>query len=64
MKRGVLVVRLLDANLAEAGRAEIELEGDLAANVNSRCQFHVECFIETREYIAQTEAPFWDMRSR
>lgn len=63
MRSAVLVVRLIDASTAEVARAEIPLVGDLAANVNAACQFHVECFIERRDWIAQTAAPFWDVRA-
>lgn len=57
-----LVVRLLNTGLAEVGRAEIDLDGDLAANVNSTCPFHLEVYIEERQWIAQCEAPHWDAR--
>ena len=63
MTTAVLVLRLVDADLGEAARMEIPLVGDLAANVNAECRFHVECFIERRDWIVQTEAPFWDARS-
>ena len=63
MKTAVLVMRLLGPDLTEAARMEIPLVGDLAANVNSACPYHVECFIERRDWIAQTEAPIWDVRS-
>lgn len=63
MKSACLVLRLLRADLTEAGRAEILLTDDLAANVNSQARFHVEAYVETREWIAQTEAPFWDVRT-
>jgi hypothetical protein len=62
VKSSKIVVRILDADLDEVARREIPLEGDLAANVNSQCRYHIECFIEHREWIAQTEAPFWDAR--
>lgn len=62
MKTARLVVRLLDTDLTEAARAEIPLEGDLAQHADTRSPYHIEVFVEQRDWIAQTEAPFWSTR--
>lgn len=62
MKSGRFVVRIFDGDLREVARVDIPLEGELAANVNSASRFHIEAFVEMRDWIVQTEAPFWDAR--
>jgi hypothetical protein len=62
MKAMWIVARVTDPNGVEMAQARIPLEGDLIANVNADGRFEIECFVETREYVATRKAPFWDGR--